>query len=73
MIEIIQKSDKMIEKYTVSYFETIVDKVGNVEKFTLSLNIFDENEEYVGSASYWYDDNKCDSNLLYNVPAQRKG
>lgn len=64
MIEIIQKSDKMTNKYTISYFDARLDKVGNMESFTLSLNTFDESGEYVGRVGYTYSKN----NLSYVEP-----
>lgn len=54
MIDIIQKSDGMTNKYTVAYFEARVNNRGNIKSFTLSLNAFDENEQYVGRVGYTY-------------------
>ena len=64
MIDIIQKSDGMTNKYTVAYFEARVNNRGNIKSFTLSLNAFDENEQYVGRVGYTYKKNK----LAYNLP-----
>ena len=41
-------------KYTVAYFEARVNNRGNIKSFTLSLNAFDENEQYVGRVGYTY-------------------
>lgn len=64
MIDIIQKSDEMTNKYTVAYFEARVNSRGDIKSFTLSLNAFDENEQYVGRVGYTYTKNK----LTYNLP-----
>lgn len=64
MMDIIQKSDEMTNKYTVAYFEARVNSRGNIKSFTLSLNAFDENEQYVGRVGYTYKKNK----LTYNLP-----
>lgn len=64
MIDIIQKSDEMTNKYTVAYFEARVNSRGDIKSFTLSLNVFDENEQYVGRVGYTYTKNK----LTYNLP-----
>jgi len=54
----------MTNKYTVAYFEARVNSRGNIKSFTLSLNAFDENEQYVGRVGYTYTKNK----LTYNLP-----
>lgn len=63
MMDIIQKSDEVTNKYTVAYFEARVNSRGNIKSFTLSLNAFDENEQYVGRVGYTYTKNK----LTYNI------
>lgn len=64
MIDIIQKSYEMTSKYTVAYFEARVNSRGDIKSFTLSLNAFDENKQYVGRVGYTYTKNK----LTYNLP-----
>ena len=54
LINIIQSSDKMTERYTISYFEAKIDKNAKIESFTLSLNAFNVNNEYVGRVGYTY-------------------
>lgn len=66
IIDIIQKSDEMTNKYTVAYFEARVNSRGNIKSFTLSLNAFDENEQYVGRVGYTYTKNKLTYNLQEN-------
>ncbi len=64
MIEIIEKSENMNQKYSISYFEALLDSLGNVKTFTLSLNTFDNNEKYLGRVGYTYSNNK----LYYTSP-----
>lgn len=58
MIEIIEKSENMNPKYSISYFNALLDNSGNVETFTLSLDTFDDDEKYLGSVGYTYSNNK---------------
>jgi len=64
MIEIISKSKNMLDKYNISYFKARLNASGIVSDFTLSLTVFDTNENYIGDASFEYKDNI----LTYHEP-----
>lgn len=57
MINIISKSENLNGKYDVSYFKARLNKSGIVSDFTLSLVVFDDNENYIGNASFEYKNN----------------
>ena len=63
---IVEKSEKATDDYNVSYMEIEVSKRGKLENFTLTVNYFDNNREYVGRGSYTYDD----KNLIYSYTAK---
>lgn len=62
--EIILRSENMTSKYGISYFEARLNSNGMIQKFTLSLEAFNEDEEFVGNASYVYEKNK----ITYRAP-----
>lgn len=64
IINIISMSENMPQKYCVAYFEARLNTKGNVTKFTLSLNAFDDNENYIGLASFQYENNT----ITYHKP-----
>ena len=60
--EIVEKSENATINYNVSYFESTIDKKSSIKSFTLSINFFDDNLNYVGRGSYIYKN----KNLIYN-------
>lgn len=52
------KSEKATSNYNISYLQIKLTKKGKLEKFTLSINFFDENKNYVGRGGYTYNDKK---------------
>lgn len=66
LVEIVTNSQYSTDKYNVSYLETRVNKDGKIISFTLSLNFFDENSNYVGRGGYTYGKKK----LVYTYVAK---
>ena len=64
MIKIISLAENMPQKYCIAYFQARLNKQGNITEFTLSLNTFDDNEEFVGLASFQYKNNT----ITYHKP-----
>ncbi len=64
IIEIINKSEDMSSKYTISSFEIGINNNGLIDNFTLSLNCYDSDLNYTGNAFYNY----STGNLKYVKP-----
>ncbi len=68
--DIIEKSTNMSSRYNIASFVTDLNSNGTIKDFTLSLNVFDEQEKYIGKAYYEYKNNiltysePVDDNLL---------
>lgn len=62
--KIIARSEDLPKSYTIAYFEATVDQGGKIQSFTLSLDTFDENDTYSGTAGYSYAANT----LTYTKP-----
>lgn len=52
------KSEKATLDYNVSYLQIKLTKNGKLDKFTLSVNFFDKNKNYIGRGGYTYNDKK---------------
>ena len=64
--EIINKSENMLGKYTITYLDAKINNNGTIKSFNLTLDIFNENNDYFGYAEYTYDNKK----LTYNPPKE---
>lgn len=56
--EMVKISKNSTKNYNITYFEAKLNKNGIVKSFTLSINFFDNNLNYVGSGGYTYKDKK---------------
>lgn len=62
--EIINKTEDKKDKINISKFELILNSKGNLISFTLNLNCFDQDENYVGMAYYHYQDKNIEYSFL---------
>lgn len=68
--EMVRKSENATQKYNVTYLEVEVNKKGQMQSFTLSVNFFDENDQYVGRGGYSYQPKKL--SYTYTAESEEK-